>query len=79
MIEYTGATPVPVPLRSDRAFVLDHQAVLELISPRTRLIIVNSPANPTGAVTPQFELEHIPSASNRGDSQRSADEGVWRP
>jgi aspartate/methionine/tyrosine aminotransferase len=62
MIEYTGATPVPVPLRSDRAFVLDHQAVLELISPRTRLIIVNSPANPTGAVTPQFELDRLATA-----------------
>jgi aspartate aminotransferase len=52
MIEYTGATPIPVPIREENGFAFSADELLSLITPRTRLVIVNSPANPTGGVTP---------------------------
>ena len=53
MIEFTGATPVPVPIREENGFAFSAEETLALITPKTRLIILNSPANPTGGVTPQ--------------------------
>ena len=53
MIEFTGARPVPVPIREENGFAFSAAETLDLITPRTRLLIVNSPANPTGGVTPQ--------------------------
>ena len=53
MIEFTGATPIPVPIREENGFAFSAEETLALITPRTRLLIVNSPANPTGGVTPQ--------------------------
>ena len=57
MIAYTGAKPVPVKLHEDRAYAFSAEEVLSQITPNTRLLIVNSPANPTGGVTPKSELE----------------------
>ncbi|HEX4105754.1 MAG TPA: pyridoxal phosphate-dependent aminotransferase [Rhizomicrobium sp.] len=57
MIEYTGATPVPIPIREENGFAFSAEETLGLISDRTRLIIINSPANPTGGVTPKAEVE----------------------
>ncbi len=59
MIEYTGATPVPVPVREANGFAFSAEETLALITPRTRLIIVNSPANPTGGVTPKAEVDRL--------------------
>ena len=59
MIEYTGATPVPVPIRESNGFAFSAEETLALITPRTRLIIVNSPANPTGGVTPKAEVDRL--------------------
>ena len=59
MIEATGATPVPVPMRAETGFAIDADEVLGLITPRTRLLIVNSPGNPTGGVTPRAEIEKL--------------------
>jgi aspartate/methionine/tyrosine aminotransferase len=59
MIEYTGATPVPVPMREANGFAFSAAETLSLITPRTRLIILNSPANPTGGVTPKAEIEAL--------------------
>ena len=56
MIEFTGATPVPVPIREENGFGFSAEETLSLITDRTRLIIVNSPANPTGGVTPKAEV-----------------------
>ncbi len=56
MIEFTGATPVPVPVREANGFAFSAEETLALISPRTRLLILNSPANPTGGVTPGTEI-----------------------
>ncbi len=59
MIEFTGATPVPVPIREENGFAFKADELLGLITPRTRLIIVNSPANPTGGVTPKAEIDRL--------------------
>jgi aspartate/methionine/tyrosine aminotransferase len=59
MIEFTGATPVPVPIREENGFAFSAEETLKLIGPKTRLIIVNSPANPTGGVTPKVEVDKL--------------------
>jgi aspartate aminotransferase len=57
MIEFTGATPVPIPIREENGFAFSAEETLKLITPKTRLIIINSPANPTGGVTPKAEVD----------------------
>ena len=59
MIEFTGAKPVPVPIREENGFAFSAEETLSLITPRTRLLIVNSPANPTGGVTPKAEIDKL--------------------
>ena len=59
MIEFTGATPVPIPIREENGFAFSAEETLALITPKTRLIILNSPANPTGGVTPRAEVEKL--------------------
>ena len=59
MIEFTGANPVPVPIREENGFAFSAEETLELITPQTRLLIVNSPANPTGGVTPKAEVDKL--------------------
>src|SRR5690606_14519185 len=57
MIEYTGAKAVPIILREENGFAFSADEVLAGITDRTRLIIVNSPGNPTGGATPRGEVE----------------------
>ena len=57
VIRYSGATPVPIALEESKGFAFSADAVLSQITPRTRLIIINSPANPTGGVTPRAEID----------------------
>jgi aspartate/methionine/tyrosine aminotransferase len=59
MIEYTGAKPVPVPIREENGFAFSAEETLKLITPKTRLLILNSPANPTGGVTPKAEVDKL--------------------
>jgi len=59
MIEYSGATPIPMTLHEDRDFGFSADEVLGQINAKTRLIIVNSPGNPTGGVTPKAEVEKL--------------------
>jgi aspartate aminotransferase len=59
MIEFTGAKPVPIPIREENGFAFSAEETLKLITPRTRLLIVNSPANPTGGVTPKAEVDKL--------------------
>ncbi len=59
MIEYTGATPIPIPIREENGFGFSADETLGLISDKTRLIIVNSPANPCGGVTPKVEVDRL--------------------
>ena len=59
MIEFTGARPIPIPIREDNGFAFSADETLSLITPKTRLIILNSPANPTGGVTPKAEIDAL--------------------
>jgi aspartate/methionine/tyrosine aminotransferase len=59
MIEFTGARPVPIPIREENGFAFSAEETLALMTPKTRLIILNSPANPTGGVTPRIEVEKL--------------------
>ena len=59
MISYTGATPVPIALREANGFAFSAEEVLSQITPRTRLIILNSPGNPTGGAVPKAELDAL--------------------
>jgi aspartate/methionine/tyrosine aminotransferase len=62
MINFAGARPVPIPLREERQFRLDVNELARLITPRTRLIILNSPANPTGGVLDEQDIRGIAAA-----------------
>ena len=57
VIKFSGATPVPIPLLEDRDFSFDAEAVLDSIGSSTRLLILNSPANPTGGTTPKEAVD----------------------
>ena len=59
MIEFTGARPVPIPMREENGFAFSAEETLALMTPQTRLIILNSPANPTGGVTPREEIDKL--------------------
>jgi len=59
MIEFTGAKPIPIPIREENGFAFSAEETLSLITPRTRLLILNSPANPTGGVTPKAEIDRL--------------------
>jgi len=58
-IRYCSATPVPIALEESSGFAFSAEAVLDAITPQTRLIIINSPANPTGGVTPREEIDKL--------------------
>jgi aspartate/methionine/tyrosine aminotransferase len=59
LIKYTGATPVPIELVEAKGFSFSADEVLAKITPRTRLMIVNTPANPTGGVIPKTEMDKL--------------------
>ena len=59
LIDYSGATAVPIPLEEENGFAFSAVSVLERITAATRLLILNSPANPTGGVTPREEIDRL--------------------
>ena len=59
MILYSGAKAVPIALHESKGFAFSAEEVLGQITPATRLIIINSPANPTGGVVPKEELDKL--------------------
>jgi len=59
MIDYTGARAVPIPIREENEFAFSAEETLSLLTDRTRLVILNSPANPTGGVTPKSEIDKL--------------------
>jgi aspartate aminotransferase len=59
MINFVGATPVPIPLLEANGFSFDMERLEASLSPRTKLIILNSPGNPTGGVIPASDLQRI--------------------
>ena len=62
MIHYVGGRAVPIRLREEKDFRLDVDELSQLISDRTRMIILNSPQNPTGGVLEKRDLEQIAEA-----------------
>lgn len=59
MINYVGGHAVPIQLREERDFALDVDELKALISDRTKLIIINSPQNPTGGILERHDIEQI--------------------
>jgi aspartate/methionine/tyrosine aminotransferase len=62
MINYVGGKAVPIQLREERDFAMDVDELAGLITDRTRLIILNSPQNPTGGVLPRRDIERTAAA-----------------
>jgi aspartate aminotransferase len=69
MINYCGATAVPLPLRVERQFRLDVAELEALITPRTKVLVVNSPANPTGGMLTAEDLAAV--------GRIAAKHGIW--
>ncbi len=59
VINFTGATAVPIPLLEENDFCFDAESVLASITPNTRLLIINSPANPTGGTVARREFDKL--------------------
>ncbi|MFN0156641.1 MAG: pyridoxal phosphate-dependent aminotransferase [Bacteroidota bacterium] len=59
VINFVGAKPVPLPLREDREFRVDLDELKRLITPKTRMLIINTPGNPTGGILTKDDLRHI--------------------
>jgi aspartate aminotransferase len=59
MTRFAGGRPVPIPIRQENGFRLDPDELVRLVTPRTRLIVLNSPANPTGGVLTRGDFERI--------------------
>jgi aspartate/methionine/tyrosine aminotransferase len=74
MIRVAGGTPVPVPLKEENSFSFDLEAFHRLVNKRTKMVILNSPSNPTGGVIPQVDLEEIASAAQQFDFWVMSDE-----
>jgi aspartate/methionine/tyrosine aminotransferase len=74
MIGVAGGVALPAPLLEESDFSFDLDAFDRLISDRTRLIILNSPSNPTGGVMPLAALEHIADVARRRDIWVLSDE-----
>lgn len=78
MIGVVGGVPMPIPLREETGFAFDMEAFERAIGDRTRLIILNSPSNPTGGVLPREVLERIAEAAIRHDAWVLSDEIYMR-
>lgn len=74
LICFLGAKPVPIPLREDRDFRLDANELRDLISDRTKMIILNSPHNPTGSVLTDTDVRDIATAIGDRDIMVLSDE-----
>jgi aspartate aminotransferase len=74
LTRFVGATPVPLPIRMEHDFRLDVDELAGLITPRTRLLIINSPANPTGGVLNRSDLQRIAELAEEHDLWVMTDE-----
>lgn len=74
IINFLGAVPVRIPLIEANCFRLDPDDVKKAITPRTRMIIINSPSNPTGAVMNENELREIYNLAHRNGIYLLSDE-----
>jgi aspartate/methionine/tyrosine aminotransferase len=74
MIQVAGGVPVPAPLREEENFSYNLEAFDRLVSERTRMIVINSPSNPTGGVMSPSALEHIAATAQEKDIWVLSDE-----
>ena len=74
VIVHAGATPVPLPLREERGFRFDPDEFRSLVTPRTRLVILNSPQNPTGGVLLEEDLKAVADEAVKHDFAVLSDE-----
>jgi aspartate/methionine/tyrosine aminotransferase len=74
VIRYCGATPVPLPLVEERGFSLDIDMLRHKLSTRTKMLIINSPQNPTGGVIPEEDIRAIADAVHDHDVMILSDE-----
>lgn len=74
MIRYLGATPVPVPLVEERGFSFDLNAFRDRLSDRTKLVVLNSPQNPTGGLIPAEDIRAIADLVRERDLMILSDE-----
>src|SRR5436190_23292006 len=74
MIRYIGGNPVPVRLLEEKAFTLDVGQLCDRVGPKTRLIILNYPHNPTGGVIPESGLRAIAEVATRHNVPVLSDE-----
>lgn len=73
-IEMAGGTAVSVPLKSEDGFRLDPTEVEKKVTPRTKMLVANSPCNPTGSTAPRNDLESIDELAVRYDFLVLSDE-----
>lgn len=74
MINFVGATPVPLRLREERGFSFDVRELRSKITDRTKMVIINSPQNPTGGVIPKQDLHEVAELSLKHDFWVLSDE-----
>lgn len=74
MIRFTGAKAVPLPLRMDRDFRFDHDELRHLVNKHTKLIIINSPQNPTGGILEMEDLQLVAELAQEHDCIVLSDE-----
>jgi len=67
MINFSGGTPIPLPLNEESGFTADIDYLESKITARTKLIVVNSPNNPCGSVIPHSDLERIAELAIKND------------
>ncbi|HEV2372101.1 MAG TPA: pyridoxal phosphate-dependent aminotransferase [Streptosporangiaceae bacterium] len=74
---FTGATPVPLPLREENGFCPDPGELASLVTPRTRLLVLSSPHNPCGSALTRADCEAIAEIAMRNDLLVLTDEVYW--
>ena len=74
---FSGALPVPVPLREENGFRVDPEEVERLVTPRTKLLILNSPHNPCGSALTRQDCEALAEIAQRHDLTVLTDEVYW--
>jgi aspartate aminotransferase len=74
LTRFVGGTPVAIPIRMENEFRLDVEELASLITKKTRLIVINSPANPTGGVLTRSDIERIAELAVEHDLLVLADE-----
>lgn len=78
MINFVGGRPVPLPLLEEREFSFDANELKRLVSPKTKMIILNSPHNPTGGMLSEKDLEAIAEVAIKNNIWVVADEVYHR-